>query len=175
MNASADMSRDAELARNGNTAAFARLYALVYEDMYHIALYSLKNSHDACDAVSEAVLDAFRQIATLRDGKAFRGWIMKILSAKIKRAQKEYFNSFDSIEEQEQAEDFSFENTELRDALSRLEPVSRLILSMTVLGGYTSEEVSQVCGLKASAVRSRLTRIKKQLRVELSERGKNYE
>ena len=100
---------------------------------------------------------------------------MKILSAKIKRAQKEYFNSFDSIEEQEQAEDFSFENTELRDALSRLEPVSRLILSMTILGGYTSEEVSQVCGLKASAVRSRLTRIKKQLRTELSERGKNYE
>ena len=34
-----DFSADAKLARKGDTEAFARLYAEVYEDLYHIALY----------------------------------------------------------------------------------------------------------------------------------------
>ena len=72
-------SEDVKLARNGDTDAFARLYAEVYKDLYHIALYSLGNVHDACDAVSDTVLDAFCSIGRLRDEKAFRSWIMRIL------------------------------------------------------------------------------------------------
>ncbi len=53
-----DFSADVKLAMKGSTEAFARLYALVYKDLYHVALYSLRNSHDACDAVSDTVLDA---------------------------------------------------------------------------------------------------------------------
>ncbi|MCR4888362.1 MAG: sigma-70 family RNA polymerase sigma factor, partial [Ruminococcus sp.] len=86
-----DFSTDVKLAQAGDSQAFSRLYALVYKDLYHIALYSLRNSHDACDAVSETVLDAFCSIGKLRDEKAFRSWIMKILSAKIKQKQREYF------------------------------------------------------------------------------------
>ena len=51
-----DFSTDVKLARAGDTEAFARLYSLVYKDLYHIALYSLRSSHDACDAVSDEVL-----------------------------------------------------------------------------------------------------------------------
>ena len=76
------------LAKKGDTEAFAKLYSLVYKDMYHIALYSLRNSQDASDAVSEAVLDAFSSIGNLRSEEAFRHWIMKILSAKIKQKQR---------------------------------------------------------------------------------------
>ena len=32
-----DFSNDVDLARQGNTEAFARLYSTVYEDLYHIA------------------------------------------------------------------------------------------------------------------------------------------
>lgn len=64
-----DFSADVKLAMKGSTEAFARLYALVYKDLYHVALYSLRNSHDACDAVSDTVLDAFCSIGKLRDEK----------------------------------------------------------------------------------------------------------
>ena len=164
-----DFTNDVRLARAGDPAAFSRLYALVYKDMYHIALYSLRSSHDASDAVSETVLDAFCSIGKLRDEKAFRGWIMRILSAKIKQKQREYFSPEGELtEENSPAADFSFENTELREAVDKLDPQSRLILSMSVLEGYSSDEISQVCGLKASSVRSRLARIKERLRLELS-------
>ena len=38
-----DYSADVRLAREGDTEAFARLYTTVYEDLYHIALYSLRS------------------------------------------------------------------------------------------------------------------------------------
>lgn len=164
-----DFSTDVKLAAKGDSEAFARLYSLVYKDLYHIALYSLRSSHDACDVVSDTVLDAFCTIGKLKDEKAFRGWIMKILSAKIKRRQREYFANTAELRDEELPEDeFSFENVELRDAVERLDPQSRLILSMSALEGYTGDEIAQICGMNAATVRSRLSRIKERLRLELS-------
>lgn len=164
-----DFSADVKLAVKGNTEAFARLYSLVYKDLYHIALYSLRSPHDACDAVSETVLDAFSTISKLRNEKAFRSWIMHILSAKIKQKQREYFTDTAELTEYNEPENnFSFDNIELKQALENLEPQDRLILSLSVLEGYTSEEISEICDINANTVRSRLSRIKKRLRLELS-------
>ena len=163
-----DFPKDVKLARQGDSQAFARLYALVYKDMYHIALYSLRNSHDACDAVSDAVLDAFTSIGNLKDEKAFKSWIFHILSAKIKQRQAEYYKDTEELDENISVEDFNYENTELSQAIENLDPQSRLILSMSVLEGYTSEEISEVCNLKSGSVRSKLKRIKERLRLELT-------
>jgi len=164
-----DFSEDAERARKGDTEAFARLYAGIYEDLYHIAFYSLRNSHDACDAVSDTVIDAFCSIGKLRDQKAFRSWIMRILSAKIKRKQKEYFNAPIDIEEAVfESSDFDYLSFEVKETLENLDPESRLIISMSVLGGYSSREIAKICDLNANTVRSKLSRIKKRLCAELS-------
>lgn len=164
-----DFSADVKLAINGSTEAFARLYSLVYKDLYHIALYSLRSTHDACDVVSDTVLDAFSTIGKLKDEKAFRSWIMRILSAKIKHKQRDYFSDTTVLTDDNEPEnEFDFENLELRQALENLEPQDRIILSMSVLEGYTSEEISEICDINANTVRSRLSRIKKRLRLELS-------
>lgn len=164
-----DFSNDVDLARQGNTEAFARLYATVYEDLYHIALYSLRSSHDAADTVSETVLDAFCSIKKLRSPDKFKSWIMSILAAKIKRKQRTYFEPSEEISaDSPLSESFSFESVELREAVGRLDDESRLLLSMSVLGGYTSDEISNMCGIKSGTVRSKLTRIKEKLRLELT-------
>ncbi|SEH47292.1 RNA polymerase sigma-70 factor, ECF subfamily [Ruminococcus flavefaciens] len=164
-----DYSEDVRLAREGSTEAFARLYATVYEDLYHIALYSLRSPHDAADTVSDTVLDAFCSIKKLRSPEKFRSWIMTILAAKIKRKQRSYFEPADELNENtDLTESFDFESVELREAVENLDTESRLLLSMSVLEGYSSDEISQVCGIKPSTVRSRLTRIKQKLRLELT-------
>ena len=164
-----DYSADVRLAREGSTEAFARLYATVYEDLYHIALYSLRSPHDAADTVSDTVLDAFCSIKKLRSPEKFRSWIMTILAAKIKRKQRSYFEPADELKENtDLTESFDFESVELREAVENLDTESRLLLSMSVLEGYSSDEISQVCGIKRSTVRSRLTRIKQKLRLELT-------
>ncbi len=163
-----DFSTDVRLAQQGSSEAFSRLYATVYKDMYHIALYSLRNSHDASDAVSDTVLDAFCTIKKLKNPESFRGWIMKILSAKIKRMQRNYFEVPGELKEDTSISEFDFESVELRESIDKLDTGSRLLLSMSVLGGYSSEEISKICDIKASTVRARLSGIKKALRLQLT-------
>lgn len=163
-----DFSADVRLAQQGSSEAFSRLYATVYKDMYHIALYSLRNSHDASDAVSDTVLDAFCTIKKLKNPESFRGWIMKILSAKIKRMQRNYFEIPGELKEDTSISEFDYESVELRESIDKLDTGSRLLLSMSVLGGYSSEEISKICDIKASTVRARLSGIKKALRLQLT-------
>lgn len=164
-----NFSADVKLAKKGSTEAFSRLYETVYKDLYHIALYSLRSSHDASDVVSDTVLDAYCSIDKLREPEKFRSWIMQILSAKIKRKQKEYFNTTEELDEDfPDINNFDYDSVELKDALDRLDSESRLMLSMSVLGGYTSDEISEICELKSGTVRSRLSRIKEKLRLELT-------
>ena len=73
-----DLNADVRLAKQGSSEAFARLYSTVYKDMYHIALYSLRSSHDASDVVSDTVLDAFCSIKKLRDPEWVSSGIMHI-------------------------------------------------------------------------------------------------
>ncbi|MDE5620527.1 MAG: sigma-70 family RNA polymerase sigma factor [Ruminococcus sp.] len=164
-----DFSEDVKLAKKGSTEAFSRLYETVYKDLYHIALYSLRSSHDASDVVSDTVLDAYCSIDKLREPEKFRSWIMRILSAKIKRKQKEYFNTTEELNEDfPEIDNFDYDSVELKEALNKLDSESRLMLSMSVLGGYTSDEISEICELKSGTVRSRLSRIKEKLRLELT-------
>ena len=164
-----NFSADVKLAKKGDTSAFSRLYETVYKDLYRIALYSLKNAHDASDVVSDTVLDAYCSIDKLREPEKFRNWIMKILSAKIKRKQKEYFNITEEIgEDFPDISEFDYDSIELKEAMDKLDSQSRMMLSMSVLGGYTSDEISEICEIKSGTVRSRISRIKEKLRLELT-------
>ncbi len=163
-----DFKQYAALAAKGDTEAFSRLYEMVYKDLYHIALYCLRNTHDACDAVSDTVIDAFSSIGKLKSPEAFKNWILKILYSKIKRKQKEYINCNNATEEEiNESKDFNFDSAELKEALDTLDNESKIILSLSVLEGYSSKEIAEICGIRASTVRSRLTRIKQKLRAEL--------
>lgn len=163
-----DFKQYAALAAKGDTEAFSRLYEMVYKDLYHIALYCLRNTHDACDAVSDTVIDAFSSIGKLKSPEAFKNWILKILYSKIKRKQKEYINCNNATEEEiNESKDFNFDSAELKEALDTLDNESKIILSLSVLEGYSSREIAEICGIRASTVRSRLTRIKQKLRAEL--------
>ncbi|MDD6069279.1 MAG: sigma factor [Clostridiales bacterium] len=70
------------LARNGDTAAFCKLYELYYKDMYRFAYYMLGNTTDAEDVISETVLDAFSSIKSLKKPESLNPCIFKILSKK---------------------------------------------------------------------------------------------
>ena len=51
-----------ELAVNGDTDAFSKLYGEIYKELYYYALANLQNAEDAADAVQDAVLDGYMSI-----------------------------------------------------------------------------------------------------------------
>ncbi len=167
---SLDFSETVKRARNGDADAFAELYSLVYKDLYRIALCNLRSEHDAADAVSDAVLDAFASIKKLKDENAFKAWIVKILTAKIKNKQKEYMNNNTldiSDVEQEMADNDSFGGVEVIEAISKLDETERLVLSLSIVGGYTGDEIAKMCKINAATIRSKLSRAKIKLRNRL--------
>ena len=174
----ADFAQCVKTARDGDADAFAELYSLVYKELYRIALVNLKNQHDASDVVSDTVLEAYSSIKKLKDEKAFKAWIIKILTVKIKKKQKEYIKTrdyqqdledLDSVE-QEKAEEINYGGLEIMEEFRRLNEDERLVLSLSVVSGYTSEEIAKATGLSANTVRSKAARAKIKLRKMLEER-----
>lgn len=174
-----DFNECVKMARAGDADSFAKLYALVYKDLYRIALINLNNNqHDASDVVSDTVLEAYSSIKNLRDEKAFKSWIIKILAAKIKRKQKEYIqkknfsNELDILDsvEQEKSDEINYNGLEVMDEFAKLDEEDRLVLSLGVVSGYKSEEIAGMLGMSANTVRSKAARAKLKLKQLLTER-----
>ena len=156
-------------ARRGDAHAFSRLYETVYGDLYRFAVYTLQHRQDAEDAVSETVVDAFSQISSLRDPQSFRAWIFRILSAKCNRRIRQYMNhSFELDEEMPAAEQDWNEAIDVRRAFSCLCEEDRLILSMNLFAGYSSQEIADFLNLNSNTVRSRQSRALKKMQSLLS-------
>lgn len=166
------MNPNTELVRqasSGDIHAFARLYESVYRDLYRFAVYTLHHEQDAEDAVSETIVDAFAQIRSLRDAEAFRSWIFRILAAKCSKRIRQYANTPGELDEN-LAEPASGVNelVDIRRALSSLPDEDRLIISMSVFAGYSSQEIGALLDLNPNTVRSRQSRALKKLGKQLA-------
>ncbi len=146
-------------AKAGDVASFAELYRGIYQSLYRMALYTLKNSHDAEDAVSDTVVDAWAQIGTLRQEEAFSSWIFRILSNKCRRKLKEYINRTEELPEDFCADSGDTEeNLDVRNAYAKLDDEERMILSLRIFGGYSSREIGEALQMNDNTVRSRQKR-----------------
>lgn len=159
-------------AKQGSAAAFAELYEAIYCDLYRFAYYVLKDDQDAQDAVSEAVIDAFSGIARLKKAEAFRSWMFKILSIKCKRKLKTYVIRNRQVDIEETVlpiEDNISDSIALKRAFEALNAEERLIVSLTVFGGYNSAEVAEILQLNRNTVRSKHSRALAKMRGLLTE------
>jgi len=155
-------------AKKGDTHAFALLYGEIWKDLYKTALYTLKNSHDAEDAVSDTVTDAWAQIGSLRREESFRSWMFAILSNKCRSKMKEYTQKTAELTEDLCSEPQNTEeNMDVRAAFAKLEDEERLILSLKIFGGYSSREIGKALAMNDNTVRSRQMRALEKMRMHL--------
>ncbi len=173
---SAQLNELVTLAKSGNADAFGELYEMYYKEMYCYACYVTGSEILAQDAVSDAVLSAFKQIKSLKNTKAFKGWLFKILCAACKRyyTENEKKKSMVYLDDENGGyeEPAGFGSIELSVELSRaLEDLSheeREIVLLSVLGNYKSHEIADILDCPPSTVRSKLKRSLKKLRESLS-------
>lgn len=155
---------------------FMTLYENVCKDLYRFAYYTLGNKHDAEDAVSEAVIAAYEGFRKLRSLESFRPWIFKILSIKCKRKMREYANRTLPLEDElpDMADHPGGshgmeEAVDVQNAYFALEREDRLILSMSVFGGYNSKEIGRILKMNSNTVRSRQKRALEKMKQQLAE------
>lgn len=151
-------------AKTGNVEAFSKLYGLVYTDLYRFALYTLKNKHDAEDAVSETVVAAYEGIRSLRDAQAFRSWIFRILTNKCRQKLKQYITKTEELPDDIVSKDMDqVESMDIRNAFAKLSNEERLIISLNIFAGYTSKEIGKSLHMSANTVRSKQSRALKKM------------
>lgn len=152
---------------------FARMYEEIYKDLYRYALCILRNPHEAEDAVSEAVVAAYENIQKLRAETAFKSWMYTILTnickKRLKKAAKELHNGWDVSESPGVCEEPDYgKDEEVRQAFFVLSEEEKMIVSMSVFGGYNSVEIGKMLGMKPNTVRSRRSRALQKMKCVLS-------
>lgn len=162
-----------EAAKKGDKDSFAQVYQSIASDLYKVAYYTLGNAHDAEDAVSEAFLEAYKGIASLRDSSSFKAWMMKILSVRCKRKITEYIKGkvvFDIddfmttlTDESDISADVSQQVTVV-SAMSKLSSQERMVVVLSVLQGYTTREISEIMSAPQGTISSKLHRALAKLR-----------
>lgn len=146
-------------AKKGDKEAFATMYKTVYQDLYKFALYTLGNQQDAEDVVSEATMNAYSSIKKLKEAKAFRSWIFKITANLCKRKMREYYKKTEQLNEYIEAPSYHIEEKEdLRRAMKTLDKEERLLIYLSVFGGYKSKEIAEILNMNVNTVRSKKSR-----------------
>lgn len=162
-------------ARAGSKEAFCKLYGIYKDKLYRYALYRLGCPQDAEDAVSECVLAAWKGIPQLKSAEAFGAWIFRILHNCCVRQIRESVSLRENMQNIYEAGSVTADNgsaaqssAELKEALDCLGAEDREIVLLSVVGGLTSREISDITGLRPGSVRSRLSRSLARMREQLS-------
>lgn len=158
-------------AKTGDAHAFALLYEDIYKDLYRFACCTMKQTHQAEDVVSTAVLHAFEHIHKLRKNASFRSWMFQIVANECKRQLRIQSKTVD-IPDDEMSQDASYsvdlaERFTLKQAFSTLGETERLIVAMNLFGGYNSREIARHLHKKEGTVRSVKSRALEKMRTFL--------
>lgn len=146
-----------------DASTFAQMYEAIYKDLYRFALCMMKNTQDAEDAVSEAVLAAYENIRKLRNADAFKSWIFTILANTCRKKLRESARKGSQGNEElllnvpSEQVDYGLA-VDVRKAFFILSEEEQTIVGLSVFGGYNSREIGGMLGLKPNTVRSKRSR-----------------
>ena len=167
-----DDARSVVAARDGDRAAFGRLYDR-YARMVHGVLLAKVPVGEVDDLVQEVFLLALRRLVALREAASFGAW----LAAIARNLANDYYRR--SVPEDQLAEDVPDDiergNTGdhedpavlILDAVRSLPEAYRETLILRLVEGMTGPEIAERTGLTHGSVRVNLNRGMQQLRAKL--------
>ena len=152
-----------------DASRFAELYEPLCRDLYRFALYTMGNPAEAEDAVGESVLAAWEKRDQLRDESAFRAWLFQITAntcrRRLKRSARAVPTEGGALEGLAEADTeaaarplAAADAAAVRDLFGRLAAEDRVIVALSVFGGYRSGEIGELIDMNANTVRSRRKR-----------------
>jgi len=176
-------------SKNGDVAAFEELVKRYDRKLFRIAQSVTHNREDSQDAVQEAFLKAYQNLAAFREDSQFSTWLIRItVNQSLMKLRKQRSTREVSLDE-----DFGDEKdflpkevtdwapnpeqlcwaSELRDLLARsledLSPISRTVFVLRDIEGLSIDQTAVAMNLSSSAVKARLWRVRFQLREQLNQ------
>ncbi|MDQ3740754.1 MAG: cob(I)yrinic acid a,c-diamide adenosyltransferase, partial [Actinomycetota bacterium] len=172
-----------ERARAGDRAAFDALAERHRATAFGAAYALLGDAHDAEDATQEALIQAWRRLADLREPDRFPGWLYRIVQnrcrnvlARSRRATVPLDRVARSVAAAEAGADTEAAEA-VRAALGSLSEPQRLATTLHYVDGYSVAEVAGLLGVPVGTVKRRLHDARRRLGQSpaLRARGKRQE
>jgi RNA polymerase sigma factor (sigma-70 family) len=149
------------------------------DDAYTLARHLLGDEHDAQDAVQDAALRAFRHFAGFRGDNA-RAWLLSIVrnccltlrqGRAVDRVTVPFADQHLSIvRDSDQADSAAIAQSEralVEQALAEMPVEFREVLVLREVQGLSYAEISDIVGVPAGTVMSRLSRARRRLAAKL--------
>lgn len=147
-----------------------------YKDLaYAVAYRILGNEQDSEEAVQDAFMQAYKSIATFRKEARFSSWLCRIvvnqsLARVRKRKPQQRYEDIEVAEEQIGSIDPGYRKLLAKDqtrmidqALEKLEPEDRLVLTLYYLDEQSFGEVAAITGIAGENIKMRLHRARKRM------------
>jgi RNA polymerase sigma-70 factor (ECF subfamily) len=177
---SVDVRSDEELMHaylDGEKNAIALLLMRRRDWMWSVARKTVRDSTIAEDAVQEAMTAVFRKAHTFRGESKVSTWMYMIVqNACIDLLRKESVrpqlseSDESTIVESATFADQSDTKIVMAQALATLPDDQRIALTMTIMEGYSIDEVAQIAGVAPGTIKSRCSRGKEALATHLAGR-----
>ncbi len=171
----ADVDSVVAKARRGDPSALEALYRAFEVPVYNLARRICRTVEDAEDVLQETFLEVARSIRTYRGDGSLWGWIRAIASSKaLMKLRRNKYRDTDELHEEVTAHrrDDHLLRMDLEAALDRLPDVSRAVVWLHDVEGYTHAEIADMMGKTTSFSKSQLARAHVRLRRWLGEEVK---
>jgi RNA polymerase sigma-70 factor (ECF subfamily) len=175
-------------SKNGDVAAFEQLVKRYGRRLLRISQTVTRNREDSEDAVQEALLKAFQNLAEFREDAQFSTWLIRItVNQSLMKLRKQRAHKEVSLDEEFESDGDALPldvpdrapnpeqlcwASELRDILARtveeLRPILRTVFVLRDVEGLSIEQTAQALNLSQSAVKARLWRVRLHLRERLN-------
>jgi RNA polymerase sigma-70 factor, ECF subfamily len=162
-------------ARNGDRDAFAAIVAASLGRLNAVARLIVRDRERAEDAVQDALVDAWRDLRSLRDVDRFDAWLHRILinacythaRRDSRRHVREISMSVGAGRATSDVQVAVAATDQLARAIRTLPSEQRATLALVYYLDLPQDEAARILGVPTGTVKSRLHRALEQLRAEL--------
>jgi RNA polymerase sigma-70 factor (ECF subfamily) len=158
---------DALIARAvaGDLAAFEHLYRRFERPVHTLAMRMLGDAENAREVLHDVMLKVFQHIGQYRSDSPFWGWLRQIaLNEVLMRLRRDRRADFDTDAQMEQLADDAAppwvraDSLALERALGRLPTLTRSVLWLYHVEGYSHPEIAEQLGKTTSFSKSQVAR-----------------
>lgn len=153
--------------------AFSTKAIALQDTLFRVSFSLLPSRYDQEDAVQESIRIALQKLHTLRQEQFFSTWLIRILineCYRILRKKRREVPSEEIATYLPQGAD-----SDVIDALMKLDAKLRLPIMLHYVEGYTIKEIATMLHIPEGTVKTRMNRGRKLTRLELEEGGLGYE
>ena len=144
-----------------------RLFEEYSEDVFRLALSYLQNRHDAEDICQSVFVKLINYKKPLEFGKE-KSWLLTCTANACKDHLKSFWRK-NTVELDETIVFTSETDRELWEVVNSLAPKYRIVVHLYYYEGYSQDEIAEILKLSRTAVQTRMSRAREQLKEVLKE------